>query len=93
MAFDLSKVLAALESGVKFAEQIAPTIAELTPYGAVASTAVNAIGAVADTVSNIAERVNEGKIVATSNDQAQIRDFAQRLHDVNDGLADLVAKS
>lgn len=90
---DFSKVLAALEDGVKFAETIVPMIAELTPYGALASTAIKAVGAITDTVQNVQERVAEGSIVAHSNDQAQVRALAQRLHDLNDSLADQIDKT
>lgn len=90
---DFSKLLAALEDGVKFAEGVVPMIAELTPYGALAVTAVKAVGAVTETVQNVQERIAEGSIVAHSNDQAQVRDLAQRLHDLNDQIADQVDKS
>jgi len=90
---NLSKIIAALEKGVSFVEEIAPTLAELTPYGQVAEVAVKAIGAVTDTVQNLQERINEGTIVAHSTDQAQVQALAQRLHDVNDGLAKQVDDS
>jgi hypothetical protein len=91
--FDFSKILPALEKGVQFVEQIAPTLAELTPYGAVAETAVKAIEAVTETVQNVQQRVEEGSIVAHSNDQAQVRGLAERLHAVNDGLAKQIDES
>jgi uncharacterized coiled-coil protein SlyX len=90
---DFSKLLAGLEKGVQFVEEVAPTIAELTPYGAIAETAVKAIGAVTETIHNVAERVNEGEIVANSQDQEQVRALAQRLHDVNDDLARQIDES
>ncbi len=90
---DFTKILSALDKGVQFAEEIAPTLAMLTPYGAVAETAIKAIGAVTDTVTNVEARVTEGTIVASSTDQAQVRDLAQRLHDVNDTLAKQVDAS
>lgn len=90
---NISKMLAALEDGVKFAEGIVPMIAELTPYGALAVTAVKAVGAVTETVQNLQARIAEGSIVAHSKDQAQVRDLAQRLHDLNDQIADQVDKS
>lgn len=84
---DLSKILAALEKGVEFAEQFTPIIASLTPYGALAATAIKAVGAVTDTVTNLQARIDEGQIVAGSTDQEQVRALAQRLHDINDELA------
>lgn len=90
---DFSKVLAALEDGVKFAEGIVPMIAELTPYGALATTAIKAVGAVTETVQNVQERMNEGSIVAHSSDQEQVRDLAQRLHDLNDQIAEQIDKT
>lgn len=93
MAFNFASVIAALEKGVQFAEEITPTLAALTPYGAIAETAVKAIGAVTETVQNVQARVEEGTIVAHSNDQAQIKALAQRLHDVNDQLAQQIDNS
>lgn len=93
MAFDLSKLIAGLEKGVQFAEEIAPTLAALTPYGALVETATKAIGAVTETVQNVQERISEGEIVAHSADQAQVRALAQRLHDLNDQLAQQIDDS
>jgi len=90
---DFSKVIAALEKGVSFVEEIAPTLAELTPYGNAAGVAVKAIEAITETVQNIEERVAEGTIVLHSTDQAQVKALAQRLHDVNDGLSKQVDDS
>lgn len=91
--FDLSKVLSALETGVKFAEGIVPTLAALTPYGALATTAIKAVGAITETVANLQERIDEGQIVAHSTDQQQVRALAQRLHDINDQLAAEIDKT
>lgn len=90
---DFTKLLSALEKGVQFAEEITPTLAALTPYGALATTAVKAIGAVTETVQNVQERITEGQIVAHSTDQAQVRALAQRLHAVNDQLAQQIDQS
>lgn len=91
--FDLSKVLTALESGVKFAEQIVPELAALTPYGALATTAIKAVSAVTETVQNVQERIDEGSIVAHSTQPEQVRALAQRLHDLNDQLAEQIDKT
>jgi hypothetical protein len=90
---DFNKILAALESGVQFVEQITPTLAALTPYGALAETAVKAIGAVTETVQHLQASVADGTIVAHSNDQATVRAMAQRLHDANDLRAQQIDQS
>lgn len=90
---DFSKILAALEKGVQFAEAAVGTIAQLTPYGALATTVVQAIGAVTDTVSNLQDRMAEGKIVLSSTDQATVRGLAERLSALNDQLAQQVDDS
>jgi hypothetical protein len=90
---DLSKILAFLEHGVQFAEKAAPVLGELTPLGALASTVINAVGAVTETVANVQQQISDGKIVANSTDASQVRDMAQRLHDANDVLAKQVDDS
>lgn len=90
---DFTKIISALETGVQFVEEFAPTVAALTPYGGLVDTATKAIEAVTETVENVQARVEEGAIVASSNDQAQVRDLAQRLHDANDVIAKQIDES
>lgn len=90
---DFSKLMGALEKGVQFAEEMAPALGALTPYAGVAETAANAIAAVTEVVQNVQQRIEDGSIVAHSDDQDQVRQMAQRLHDINDGLAEQIDKS
>lgn len=90
---NLTKIIEGLEKGVQFAESIVPTIAELTPYGALATTITKAVGAITETVVNVNQRIAEGSIVASSTDAATIRGYAQRLHDLNDTLAQQIDDS
>lgn len=85
MNFD--KILSALRTGVAFAEQIVPTIAQLTPLGGIAETAIKAVGAITETVENVQKRIEEGELVARTTDQQEVRALAQRLHDLNDQIA------
>lgn len=90
---NFQNIIAGIESAVKMAETLVPEIAALTPYGALATTVMKAIGAATEMANNLQTRVAEGTIVLNSTDQAKVRDLAQRLHDLNDGLADQIDKT
>lgn len=81
---NLTSLLADIETGVSFIEKIAPVAAELgVPF---ASTVAAASGAVSDILTNVQDRVAEGKIVATSDDTATIDALAAKLDAVNTDL-------
>ena len=84
---NLTNIIAGLKSAAHMAETLVPEIASLTPYGAIATTVVNAVGAATEMADELNARIAEGKIVASSTDQEQVRDLAQKLHDHNDELA------
>lgn len=86
---DITSALAAIDKGLDFIETVKPLLPSL-PYG---------VGDIAQTVelvttisANVQQRITEGKIVASSTDQALIRDYASRLSAINDELAKEVDK-
>ena len=83
----LKSILNIIEQGVKFAEGLAPELALIPGAGPIVATAVKAAGAIADVVDNLQTRIADGTIVAHSTDEAELKDYAQRLAAVNDGLA------
>jgi hypothetical protein len=80
-------ILDIIKKGVEFAEGLQPAIALIPGAGTILATAVGAVGAVTEVVVNLQERVAEGKIVLASEDEAELKGYAQRLSDVNDDLA------
>lgn len=90
---NLSNIIAGLESAVKMAEQLVPEIAALTPYGAIATTVVKAVGAASEMAQHLQTSIADGTIVASATDQAKVRDMAQRLHDHNNQLAQQIDDS
>jgi predicted LPLAT superfamily acyltransferase len=90
---NLKNIIAGIQSAVTMAETLVPEIAALTPYGALATTVIKAVSAATEMAGNLQTRIDEGSIVASSTDQAQVRELAQKLHDLNDGLAKQVDDS
>lgn len=90
---DISKLLETVKAGVEFAEGLVPVLTFIPGAGTVIASAVTAVGAVTDVVSNIQERVTEGEIVLKSDDQAELRGYAERLSAVNDQLAAYIDQS
>lgn len=80
-------ILDTIRKGVEFAEQLTPMISMIPGAGTIVATAINAAGAVTEVVTNIKERVDEGKIVLASDDQAEIKGYVDRLEKVNDEMA------
>jgi hypothetical protein len=90
---NLSNIIAGLSSAVHMAESLLPEVAALTPYGAIATKVIAAVTAATEVAENVSARIAEGKIVASSTDQAQVRALAQKLHDLNDKLAAQIDES
>jgi len=90
---DFNKIKSALTSAVNLAEQFLPLIPGLGQVGALAATGIKIIGAVSDIVEHTQQAIADGKIVASSQDQAWIKEQAQKLHDINDQLAQQIDDS
>jgi hypothetical protein len=84
---NMRSILDTIKSGVEFVEGLKPALALIPGAGPLIATAVSAAGAVSEVITNIKERVDEGKIVMASNDQAEIKGYVERLEKVNDELA------
>ena len=92
----LNSLLATLAKGVDFVENILPVVRAVPGIGNVVSiveTALNAAGAISETVQNVQQRIEEGKVVAASDDQAQLKDMIARIQAANDELAAYIAAS
>ena len=92
----LNNLLATLAKGVDFVENILPVVRAVPGIGNVVSiveTALNAAGALSETVQNVQQRIEEGKVVAASDDQAQLKDMIARIQAANDELAAYIAAS
>lgn len=93
---NVKAILAALDKGVDFVEQILPLAKQLPvvgTYASLAETAIKAVGAIQEVVQNIEARVTEGQIVLASKDQAELKALIARLAAVNDGLNDYIVNS
>lgn len=93
---DIKKLLATVQSGVEFVEGLSPLIGLIPGVGqatAIVDLGIKAAGAVAEIVANIQDRVAEGSIVMNSDDQDELRGYAERLSAVNDQLAAYIDQS
>jgi NhaP-type Na+/H+ and K+/H+ antiporter len=93
LSVNLKNIIAGIQSAVNMAETLVPEIAALTPYGALATTVISAVSAATEMAGNLQARIDEGTIVAHSTDAAEVRSLAQRLHDLNDQLANQIDES
>lgn len=89
----LSNILDVVRKGVEFAEGLAPAISLIPGAGPILATAVSAAGAIQEVVANIQTRITEGHVVATSQEEAEIRGYAERLSAINDQLASEIDES
>jgi hypothetical protein len=84
---DTTRIMQTIRKGVEFAESLMPALSLIPGAGPILATAISAAGAVTEVVTNIKERVDEGKIVLESKDAAEIKGYVDRLETVNDQLA------
>ena len=94
MAFSLGLILPALQKGLEFVsgltEALPQGIKDAMPE--VVGKAAQIGGAVLETAVNIKERVDEGKIVASSQDQEQLKTILAGIRDENDKLRRYIAE-
>lgn len=88
---NVSDIIAALDRGAQTAEMLSPIAQALG--GSTAGSIVGIIASLAATAANVLERIEEGKVVASSNEQAELKAYIERLGRVNDSLAATIANS
>lgn len=83
---DFTKLFDTLRKGVEFAEQLSPVIGMIPVAGPIVDTAVRAVGAITEVLSNIQQKAAEGAIVLGSDNQAELTDLIDRITKANDEL-------
>ena len=86
---DAKQIIAGLQSGLKSVEMLAPLLGVNPAIGSVLSVA----SALTGVASNVLDRIEEGKIVAESNDIDTIRKMVGELAAINDMLSKKIAES
>lgn len=92
MSFSLSSVLPTLQKGLDLLDDLLPMAEQIggTIPGVVGQ--VTKIGAaLTETVQNIFDRVEEGKVVASSDDQEQLKGILEGIRAKNDQLRSYIA--
>jgi hypothetical protein len=87
MSFNLGSLLSGLQSGLAVVEQLSATATALGAPTGLVTTVAKIGGALLETAQNVKQRVDEGKIVASSTDQAQLKTILETLQAKNDELA------
>lgn len=87
MDFSFKGLLDGLKRGLETVETLLPIATALGAPTGLVETVIKIGGAVFETGQNIAERVEEGKIVASSEDQAELKSILARIQAKNDELA------
>ena len=90
---DTTKLLETIKKGVEFAEELTPVLSLIPGAGAILATATKAVGAVMEVVENVQGKVQEGAVVLTSQDQAELDGYIRRLTQANDELMRYVDES
>jgi hypothetical protein len=86
MDFSISTALAALRTGLNLVQALAPLATAAGAPEGLAEKVTGIAGAVLDTAENITQRIDEGKIVATSTDQDQLKALVAGIQAENDEL-------
>lgn len=87
MDFSFSGLLDGLKRGLETVETLLPIATALgAPTGLITSV-VGIAGAVLETGQNVATRIEEGQVVASSDDQAELKSILSRIQAKNDELA------
>lgn len=92
MSFSLSSVLPTLHKGLDLLDELLPMAEQIG--GIVPGAVGNAIkigAAIYETAQNIFDRVEEGKIVASSDDQDQLKTILASIRAKNDELRNYIA--
>lgn len=90
---DFTKLFDTLKKGVEFAEQLSPIISMIPGAGPIADTAIRAVGAITEVLSNVQQKAAEGVIVLHTDDQAELTDLINRITKANDELMNYVDNS
>lgn len=89
--FDPSKILNALRKGVDFVETIAPIATVIG--GPIVGMVIGAISAVSDIAENANKLANEGKVVFSGGETAEIQAILGRIAKANDALNKAIENS
>lgn len=87
MSFDFSNMLSGLQSGLAVVEQLSTTATALGAPAGLIATVAKIGGALVETAQNVKQRVDEGAIVVSSDDQARLQSILATLQAKNDELA------
>ena len=94
MSFSLGTFLPTLQKGLDFVtgltDALPQGIKDVMPE--VVGKAAQIGGAILETAVNINDRVQEGRIVASSDDQEQLKSILERIRDENDKLRRYIAE-
>lgn len=85
MNWSLHSLLPTLQKGVEFVENLLPVATSLGAP-AIVATVAKAAAAVLETAESLSDRIEEGKVVATSQDQVELKTILGRLQAKNDEL-------
>ena len=87
---NFSDILKTVKQGLEFAEHLKPLAEELG--GPIVGTAFTTISSVVAIAENVDARIAEGKIVASSEDQAKLKRILKELATVNDELSRYISE-
>lgn len=88
---DLKKALDTINKGLAFADDLSPL---LSAFGVPqAKNIIGIVEAVAALAANVMERINEGQIVATSTQKAELEAILASIQAKNDALAKVILAS
>jgi hypothetical protein len=88
---NIRTVIDLLHSGAQFAHDMVPaSIVSAVPFVSEAITIVDAITTVA---TNVMDRIDDGTVVATSQEVDELKDIIAKLAPINDALAAQIAAS
>jgi len=90
--FDVTEVLKGLQAALDTAKNLAP-VAQALGMPAEVAVIANVASAAADVANNIAQRIEDGRIVASNEDAAAVRSILADLQAENDNLARIVGAS
>lgn len=89
---NISGILGGLQAALGTVKKFAP-VAEAFGLPAVVSTVAEVASAAIEVAENAIERINDGRVVASNEDAAQVRSILAELQAENDKLAAKIAAS
>lgn len=87
MGFNFTGLLDGLKKGLDTVETLMPIATALGAPTELVSQVTNIAGALIETGQNVAARIEEGTVVATSTDQDELKSILARIQAKNDELA------